>query len=113
MSMKRIFYVTAVWDEEAGVYYSESDIVGLHIEAESIEDFEQEMLEFAAELIIENHFEAEAIDELGQVAAEFAAAPVVENDARSGKREVSRKKFGDLIPVIKLKEQGRSGLAAA
>ena len=26
------FFVKAVWDEEAKVFYSDSDIVGLHIE---------------------------------------------------------------------------------
>lgn len=49
------FYVRAVWDAEAGVYYSESDIVGLHIEAPTLEAFESAMDEFAPQLIFENH----------------------------------------------------------
>lgn len=113
MSTKRNFYVTAIWDEEAGIYYSESDIIGLHIEAETIEEFEQVIDEFAAELIIENHFEAEAIEELEQVVAEIAAESVAEKDARGSKRESPRKKIGDLFPVIKMKEQGGRGLATA
>ena len=50
------FSVSAIWDEEAQVYYSESDIVGLHLEAATIEEFESEMKRLAPELIMENHF---------------------------------------------------------
>lgn len=35
--MKNTFTVKACWDEDAKVFYSESDITGLHIEANSIE----------------------------------------------------------------------------
>ena len=111
---KRHFHVTAIWDEEAEIYYSKSDILGLHVEAETIEEFEQVVDEFAVELVIENHFEAEAIEALGQAAAEIAADAVVENDARRiEKQEIFWKKFGDLIPVIKMKKQGGRDLAAA
>ena len=34
--MKRKYLVTAIWDEEAQVFYSKSDIHGLHIEAETL-----------------------------------------------------------------------------
>jgi hypothetical protein len=54
--MKRTYYVKALWDEEAKVWYSESDIFGLHIEAKTLEQFEVVMNEFAGELIITNHF---------------------------------------------------------
>jgi hypothetical protein len=47
--------VRAVWDEDAGVFYSESDISGLHIEAETIEAFQDVLFELAPELIIANH----------------------------------------------------------
>ena len=30
---KRMYSVTAHWDDEANVFYSVSDIIGLHIEA--------------------------------------------------------------------------------
>jgi hypothetical protein len=55
---KRSFHVRAVWDEEAKVFYAESDIAGLHIEADTIDEFESLMLELAPELIASNHLEA-------------------------------------------------------
>lgn len=55
----RSFFVRACWDDEAKVYYSESDIHGLHIEAATIEEFEEIMQEVAPELIINNHVTAE------------------------------------------------------
>lgn len=53
--MKHTFRVKAVWDAEAGVFYAESDIEGLHIEAATLDDFESIMLEVAPELIMINH----------------------------------------------------------
>ena len=52
---KRTFYVRAIWDKDAGVFYSESDIDGLHIEAATIQEFEEVMNELARELIVANH----------------------------------------------------------
>lgn len=52
---KRTFVVKAVWDDEAGVYVSESDIVGLHIEAATVDEFEDLMMDLAPELIVANH----------------------------------------------------------
>ena len=49
------FFVKAVWDEEAKVFYSDSDIVGLHIEAETIEEFREILVDIAPELIPANH----------------------------------------------------------
>lgn len=49
------FEVAAIWDDEAHVWISESDIIGLHIEAETMEEFEREVREHAADLIVENH----------------------------------------------------------
>ena len=49
------FYVNALWDEEAQVFYSESDIIGLHVEAPTIEDFQREVQATAARLVVENH----------------------------------------------------------
>lgn len=51
----RMFNVTAHWDDEARVFYSESDIVGLHIEAATIEDFEAVMNEVVPDLMAANH----------------------------------------------------------
>ncbi|WP_137132405.1 DUF1902 domain-containing protein [Rhizobium sp. FY34] len=52
---KRAYSVKAHWDDEAHVFYSESDIDGLHIEASTIEEFEEVMLDAAIELIVANH----------------------------------------------------------
>ena len=53
--MKRTFSVKAIWDDEAQVFYSQSDIEGLHIEAASLDEFEAIIIEEAPELIIANH----------------------------------------------------------
>ena len=53
--MRKVFTIKAVWDDDAGVYFSDSDISGLHIEAESLDEFESEMFEVAADLIFANH----------------------------------------------------------
>lgn len=51
----KTFYVKACWDDEAGVYYAESDIEGLHLEAPTLEEFQDAVMEMAAELIMSNH----------------------------------------------------------
>ena len=53
--MQQTFRVKAVWDAEAEVFYSESDIEGLHIEAATLDEFEAIMLDVAPELIMVNH----------------------------------------------------------
>ena len=53
--MKRIFRVKPVWDAEAGVFFSQSDIHGLHIEAADLAEFEAVMMDVAPELIMANH----------------------------------------------------------
>lgn len=53
--MKRVFAVKAIWDDEAQVFYAQSDIEGLHIEAASLDEFEEIMLDVAPELIMVNH----------------------------------------------------------
>ena len=53
--MKRTFNVKAVWDDEAQVFYSQSDIEGLHVEAASLDEFESIIIEEAPELITANH----------------------------------------------------------
>jgi Domain of unknown function (DUF1902) len=52
------FSVRAVWDAEAQVYYSESDIFGLHIETKSLDEFEAVMVAAAGDLIRANHWRA-------------------------------------------------------
>ncbi len=53
--MKRTFTVKAVWDNEAQVFYAQSDIEGLHIEAASLDEFEEIIIDAAPELIMANH----------------------------------------------------------
>jgi hypothetical protein len=57
--MKRTFTVEAIWDDEAGVYYAKTDIIGLAIEAVTLDEFEKILNEFAGELIIANHITAD------------------------------------------------------
>ena len=49
------FHITAVWDDEAGLFYSDSNIIGLHVEAETIEEFRVIVADLAPELILANH----------------------------------------------------------
>jgi Domain of unknown function (DUF1902) len=56
--VKQIYSIKALWDDEAKVFISESDIIGLHIEADTIEEFEAVMHDVALELILENHISA-------------------------------------------------------
>lgn len=62
----RTFRVRALWDEEANVFYSESDIVGLHVEAPTFEEFEAVLMEVAPDLIVANHM----------TSADFASTPL-------------------------------------
>ena len=57
--MKRSFYVKALWDEEVSRWYSESDIDGLHIETDTLDEFEEVIEEHAADLIMANHYKAD------------------------------------------------------
>ena len=61
--MQQTFRVKAVWDAQAEVFYSESDIEGLHIEAATLDEFEAIMLDVAPELIMVNHRSASELTE--------------------------------------------------
>jgi hypothetical protein len=52
---KRNFYIKAIWDQGAKVFYSESDIIGFHIEADTIQEFERLIGEHALDLVVANH----------------------------------------------------------
>jgi hypothetical protein len=52
---RRAFFVRSIWDDEAHVYVSESDIFGLHIETKTIEEFEEVLFDAAADLVMANH----------------------------------------------------------
>ncbi|MBK5962376.1 hypothetical protein CCR97_29920 [Rhodoplanes elegans] len=48
------FTVTATWDADAGVFYSQSDVPGLHIEAETFDAFLELVRDLAPEMIADN-----------------------------------------------------------
>lgn len=52
---KRMFSIIARWDDEAQVFYSGSDIAGLHVEAATLEEFEAVMMDVAPGLVTTNH----------------------------------------------------------
>ncbi|WP_295707261.1 DUF1902 domain-containing protein [uncultured Brevundimonas sp.] len=52
--MAHSFYVKAIWDSEAGVWCSESDIPGLVLETATLSEFESLARHFAPELLAEN-----------------------------------------------------------
>lgn len=83
--MRKSFYIKALWDEEAKVFYSESNITGLHIEAGSIEDFQKAMEKCAVDMILENHVKPQ---------------------------DLTRKKLTEIIPTI-FWERDSSGIMAA
>lgn len=59
--MKTSYYVLPVWDDEAQVWVTDSDILGLHVEAETLERFFEEVDLFARDLIVENHLSDDAV----------------------------------------------------
>ena len=54
LDAQKSYYVQAIWDAEAEVWYSESDIPGLVIEADTLGEFEQLMMKLAPEMLAEN-----------------------------------------------------------
>lgn len=64
--MARTYVVKAVWDDDARVWFSDSDIDGLHIEAETLDEFEAVLSDVGAQLIAANHV---SDDDLGRFAA--------------------------------------------
>jgi hypothetical protein len=75
--MTKSYYVAAVWDAEASVWISETDIPGLVIEAETIAEFEQLMTELAPQMLAANenlHGERVPVDFRVSAHREFAVA---------------------------------------
>jgi len=60
---KRTFFVRAAWEEEAGAFVSESDLIGLHIETATLDEFEDILKEVGPELIVANHLTAAELGE--------------------------------------------------
>lgn len=52
--MARTFYVKALWDAEASVWYSESDIPGLVLQTQTLSEFEDLIRHFAPDLLASN-----------------------------------------------------------
>ena len=50
-----LFYIRPVWDDEAKVYISASNIIGLNIEAETADEIYEIAKDCAVDLIIANH----------------------------------------------------------
>ena len=60
--MIKSYYVKAVWDAEASVWISETDIPGLVIEAGTLAEFEQLMNDLAPEMLAANeHLHAKRV----------------------------------------------------
>ncbi len=62
ISAKNGFFVAAIWDDEAKLFYSKINIKGLAIEAATVEEFEEVMKEFVPELILKNHARNKNLD---------------------------------------------------
>ena len=54
MSQTR-FHVRAMWDDEAEVYISKSDIRGLVVETQTLDEFEEVVLDLGPVMIRDNH----------------------------------------------------------
>ena len=55
------FTVTAHWDDEAKVWVSETDIRGLVIETDTLDEFEALVFALAPDVIVENHLRPEGV----------------------------------------------------
>jgi hypothetical protein len=67
--MKSSYFVRAIWDPEASVWVSESDIPGLVIEASTLTEFEVLIWELAPEMLAANDPNAPA-----NVSIDFSAS---------------------------------------
>jgi Domain of unknown function (DUF1902) len=53
-SKATVFNISAIWDDEAGVFYSQSDIPGLHVESQSFDEFVSLVRDLAPDVIAQN-----------------------------------------------------------
>ena len=81
-TLKRSFHARAIWDEEDQLWISESDILGLHIEAETLEEFDALVSEFGPELIATNHFSDTEIE--GKPLREIIPTVIICHGSREG-----------------------------
>lgn len=82
---QRSFRIEAIWDDTEKVWYSESDIKGLHLEAASIEEFMSLIDEFASDLIVTNHLSKD--DLTGKALRDLIPAVVV--STRNGPQQAA------------------------
>ncbi|MDE0222713.1 MAG: DUF1902 domain-containing protein [Spirochaetaceae bacterium] len=61
MKREPTFWVKAKWDQENQIFWSESNIIGLHIEAARLDEFQEFMIALVPDLIAANHGEEELI----------------------------------------------------
>jgi len=52
--MEKSYHVKAVWDEDAGVFYAETDIPGLNVEASTLKEFIEIVEALAPEMMDAN-----------------------------------------------------------
>lgn len=55
MTQEHTYTVEAIWDPQASVWTSRSDIKGLVIETETLDEFEEMVLALGPEMIRDNH----------------------------------------------------------
>lgn len=67
------YTVTAVWDPEAGVYWSQSDIVGLNVEAPTLSAFVDLVETLAPELLRDNGMAVGPVTITGEAALKAAS----------------------------------------
>ena len=72
--MSTTYYVNAVWDAEASVYYSESNIPGLVVEADTLAEFVAIAEELAPEMLRDNVFSVGRVGQGSIAAAELRYA---------------------------------------
>ena len=70
MTLPRSFTVEAKWDPDAKVWVAETDIIGLALEAETLDEFESALGELAIECIVTNHW-------AGRVPADLPLSQVI------------------------------------
>jgi hypothetical protein len=67
------YTVTAVWDPEARVYWSRSNIVGLNVEAETLSEFVDLVESLAPDLMRDNGLPAGPVTIIGEAALKAAS----------------------------------------
>ncbi len=62
--MERSFWVRARWDQQYGIFRSESNISGLHIETRTLDEFQDLVVDLVPELIRANHGNRKDVHEI-------------------------------------------------